>query len=115
LGIQPARVSIGFGTFTRRVRVWPEPEPFRHFLKSGGRVEILGLSAREGPVDFAASTSASGAAREITIGKLNPTVNVNLNVNLNTKFESVLLCLQNTVNQLGSSQRYKSSYCFRSP
>jgi hypothetical protein len=38
--------------------------------------------------------SASGsvaAAREITIGKLNPTVNVNLNVNLDTKFDVVLL------------------------
>jgi hypothetical protein len=38
--------------------------------------------------------SASGAvaaAREITIGKFNPTINANLNVNLNTKFETVIL------------------------
>jgi hypothetical protein len=34
---------------------------------------------------------AVAASREITIGKFNPTVNVNLNVNLNTKFETVIL------------------------
>ena len=44
--------------------------------------------------NYFTSLNASGAvavAREITIGRFNPTVNVNLNVNLNTKFETVLL------------------------
>jgi hypothetical protein len=45
-------------------------------------------------INYYTPVSASGsvaASREITIGKFNPTVNVNLNVNLNTKFETVLL------------------------
>lgn len=45
-------------------------------------------------INYFTPVSASGAvaaAREITIGKFNPTVNVNLNVNLNTKFETVIL------------------------
>src|SRR5208282_1927286 len=40
------------------------------------------------------SVSASGAvaaAREITIGKFNPTVNVNLNVNLHANIDAVLI------------------------
>ena len=43
-------------------------------------------------VNYYTSASAHGAvaaAREITIGRLNPTVNVNLNVNLSSKADSV--------------------------
>jgi hypothetical protein len=45
-------------------------------------------------VNYYASVNAGGsvaAAREVTIGKLNPTVNVNLNVNLNANAELVLI------------------------
>src|SRR5271170_6206093 len=45
-------------------------------------------------INYFTPVAASGsvaAAREITIGKFSPTVNVNLNANLNTKFETVLL------------------------
>ena len=45
-------------------------------------------------INYYTPVSASGsvaAAREITIGKFNPTINANLNVNLNTKFETVIL------------------------
>jgi hypothetical protein len=43
-------------------------------------------------VNYYTSASASGAvaaAREITIGRLSPTVNVNLNVNLSSKADSI--------------------------
>ena len=45
-------------------------------------------------INYYTPVTASGsvaAAREITIGKFNPTINANLNVNLNTKFETVIL------------------------
>jgi hypothetical protein len=45
-------------------------------------------------VNYCTSVSASGlvaAAHEITVGKLNPTVNVNLNVDLKSKVDLVLL------------------------
>ena len=45
-------------------------------------------------INYFTPVTASGsvaAAREITIGKFNPTINANLNVNLNTKFETVIL------------------------
>ena len=45
-------------------------------------------------VNYYTSVSAGGlvaAAHEITIGKLNPTVNVNLNVDLKSKVDLVLL------------------------
>ena len=45
-------------------------------------------------INYFTPVTASGAvaaSREITIGKLNPTVNVNLNVNPNTKVETVFL------------------------
>ena len=45
-------------------------------------------------INYYTSVSASGsiaAAREVTVGKLNPTVNVNLNVNANASADLVLL------------------------
>src|SRR6516164_4731419 len=45
-------------------------------------------------VNYYTPVSASGAvaaAREITIGRLNPTVNVNLNVSVTSRFEAVII------------------------